>query len=171
MLEHFARLLNTVPFSKASPGVTRLTIRAIDSAEAPIEEHDLRSAPATADGAITLSRMHEHFDCSYEVEARWDLWSQQDGATKLSPCPIEIICNGEEFDSGAYQDAGHLQIDFGSEDLFLAGESSASAGKLRENVVALQNWMAQVKQVVPLDRYSLWSEEDENFEARLHALV
>ena len=168
MLEHFGALLATVPFSKTRPGISSLLIRAVDSAEAPLEEHDLRAAPATVEGGITLARQHEHFDCSYEARTSWDLWTRDDGTLRARPQALEIICNGEEFDDGAFREAGHFQVDLGLEDWFIAQESGGDdAQKQRENARALQAWLQQLRTVLPVERCRLWSEGEEDFEARL----
>ncbi|MGH8631114.1 MAG: hypothetical protein ACREU7_10185 [Burkholderiales bacterium] len=43
--------------------------------------------------------------------------------------------------------------------------------KTRENVRMLLDWMARVQATLPLDRYKLWSEGEENFEARLDEIL
>ena len=167
MLEHFGKLLDTVPFAKTRPGITALTIRAVDSSEAPLEEHDLRSAPATPEGCTTLARVHEQADCCYEAKAHWDLWSSESGSAKLAPQPVEITCNGEEYDAGAFREAGHFSVELGPEDLFVGTARSAGGSQPRQNARALQTWVQQVRAALPVERISLWSEGEEDFEAHL----
>jgi len=45
------------------------------------------------------------------------------------------------------------------------------AGKTRENIQQLMNWVDAVSRAVPVDRSELWSEGEENFEARLDAIL
>ncbi len=171
MLDLFGKLLGTVPFSTKNPGITALTIRAVDSTQSPLEEHDLRAAPATPEGCVTLAKLHEHFDCSYEVRAHWDCWSRETGAWKQGPLPVEIICNGEAFDDGAFQDAGHFQIDLGLAEAFLPDNSSNSNNRRSENVRALYRWVQQIRETLPVERYLLCADEEENFEAQLDATI
>lgn len=168
MLEHFGKLLETVPFSKTRPGITSLVIRAVDSSQVLLEEHDLRSSPASPEGCITLARFHENADCCYAARACWDLWTSEAGPAKLGPQPLEIICNGDKFDDGASNEAGHFQIDLGPEDWFLPeAHGSAESHKQRENARALREWLQQLRNALPIERCGVWSEGEEDFEARL----
>jgi hypothetical protein len=45
------------------------------------------------------------------------------------------------------------------------------AGKTRENIQHLMNWVEAVSRALPVDRSELWSEGEENFEARLDAIL
>ena len=45
------------------------------------------------------------------------------------------------------------------------------AGKTRENIQHLMNWMEAVSRALPVERSELWSEGEENFEARLDAIL
>lgn len=45
------------------------------------------------------------------------------------------------------------------------------AGKTRENIQHLMNWVEAVYQALPAERSELWSEGEENFEARLDAIL
>ncbi|HEY7826149.1 MAG TPA: hypothetical protein VIC00_04950, partial [Candidatus Acidoferrales bacterium] len=58
MLERFGKILGTVPFSASRPGFTHLTIRAVDLAEQPILEQDLRAFPLDANGILEIAQNH-----------------------------------------------------------------------------------------------------------------
>jgi len=45
------------------------------------------------------------------------------------------------------------------------------AGKTRENIQHLMNWLEAVSRALPVERSELWSEGEENFEARLDAIL
>lgn len=45
------------------------------------------------------------------------------------------------------------------------------AGKTRENIQHLMNWVEAVSRALPVERSELWSEGEENFEARLDAIL
>ncbi len=45
------------------------------------------------------------------------------------------------------------------------------AGKTRENIQRLMNWVEAVSRALPVERSELWSEGEENFEARLDAIL
>ena len=133
-----------------------------------------------------------HWDLwTYELgSARW----------QLQPQTLEIACHGEEYDDGAYADLGHFQADVGFEHMFTghAGLLGGRAGnatpqhpaeaeflaamarsdrlreyhqKTRENIQKLMDWIQAVEKALPLERYRLWSEGEENFEARLDEIL
>lgn len=122
MIERFGAFLGTAPFSATKPGFSYLTIRAVDPAESPVYEQDLRSVPLDPAGVLELSRDYLHSDSAYEVEAHWDLWVY-DGAGGASgrnePTPIDLSCYGEDYDNGFWQENGHLQARLGFEHLFV----------------------------------------------------
>jgi hypothetical protein len=110
---------------------------------------------------------------------------------------LEIICSGEEYDDAAFAQNGHLRADVGFEHFFTGhagllasrgGEPDApqhpveasflaamsQPGRLqeyrqhtKENVRKLHDWLRSMERAVPLARHLLWSEGEENFEARL----
>lgn len=199
-IERWKALLETVPFSAERPGFTDLVIRAVDMAEAPILEQDLRAGQYGADVLADLAREHVHADCSYETQAFWDLWSwdETSGVWKQKPQPLTIICYGSDFDEGIYKDQGHFLIDAGFEHFFtghgnllgfqrvgsktsdeaeLTEEISqpenlrAYQEKTRENIRKLHTWMARIEGVMPVERLQLWSEGEENFEARVEEIL
>jgi hypothetical protein len=120
---------------------------------------------------------------------------------KLQPIPLEIACHGEGYDEGVFQQAGHFLIDLGLEHLFtghaglLGFEGRAVAApqhpveaeflremrepaqlaayreKTRENIHKLTKWLEQIREALPVERYALWSEGEENFEARLDEIL
>lgn len=117
------------------------------------------------------------------------------------PERLEIHCYGEEYDDGgAWRENGHLQVDIGFEHLYTghagllgfrgqpaAPEHPAEAEflaamshpgnlrnyqeKTRENIRKLMEWMSGTEKAMPVERYRLWSEGEENFEARLEEIL
>jgi hypothetical protein len=203
ILERFAAVLGTVPFSAMRPGFTQLTIRAVDASEAPILEQDLRAVPLDAAGILEIARDHLHGDCCYEVRTHWDL-AIFDGATgqsKIEPQPLEIVCNGEDYDDGIWRESGHFEVNFGFEHFFTghagllgmrrharAAPQSAEEARFleamawpenlekyqvqtRENIRKILDWVRRIEQAVPVERVRLWSEGEENFEARLEEIL
>jgi hypothetical protein len=51
------------------------------------------------------------------------------------------------------------------------GNRREYAGKTRENIQHLLNWVEGVSRALPVERSELWSEGEENFEARLDAIL
>jgi len=204
MLEHFGDFLSTVPYSAAKPGLTYLTIRAVDSSESPIYEQDLRPVPLDPSGIVELATEYLHSDCAYEARAQWDLWifdPASEPAFRSEPEPLELICYGEDYDSGAWQQNGHFEANLGFEHFFTghagllgidksaprAAESPEEARfleamawpenlekyqeKTRENIRRLIEWVRHIEKAIPNGRVRLWSEGEENFEARLEEIL
>jgi hypothetical protein len=121
-------------------------------------------------------------------------WEQQ-------PQPLEIVSYGEEFDERAWQDSGHFQIGIGFEHLFTGhagllgtpghgrpepqhpaeaaflslmnapGKLEQYHEKTRSNIRQLLDWTEQIERRMPVQKLQLWSEGEENFEARLGGIL
>jgi hypothetical protein len=128
----------------------------------------------------------------YDAEA--GLWQQR-------PQPLLLTCCGETYDEGAWETLGHFNVDLGFEHLFtghagLLGFNGRKAAppqhpaeaaflatmsnpeklreygdKTRENIRKLFEWMEQVSATLPVEKSLLWSEGEQNFEARLDEIV
>jgi hypothetical protein len=203
MLSHFEHFLAAVPISAMPPGFTGLVIRAVDFAESPLEEYDLRGyVPSPAD-IVNLAREHNSADVCYEIGARWDLWirDKETARWKQQPSQVDISCYGTEFDGGVFAESGHFLVDLGFEHLFTghAGLLTSDNGhvaepqhpeearflmwmsqpqnlreyqeKTRENIQKLMGWMRAAEEALPVERFRLWSEGEENFEARLDEIL
>ena len=203
MLAQFGRFLTTVPLAAVPPGFTGLLIRAVDFAETPLEEFDLRGYVTTPEEVIALAKEQHAADVCYEVPARWDLWirDKETASWKIQPERMDIFCFGPEYDHGVYGESGHIMVDLGFEHLFTghAGLLAAQAEKIaepqhpeearflmwmsqpqnlreyqektRENIKKLMGWMRAVEEALPVERFRLWSEGEENFEARLDEIL
>lgn len=120
---------------------------------------------------------------------------------QLLPQALELFCHGEDYDDGFWQENGHLQVNFGFEHLFTghagllgirqtaqAGPQSAEEArflasmaqpanlktyqdKTRENIRRLFDWVGRIEKAVPVKHLRLWSEGEENFEARLEEIL
>jgi len=126
--------LQTVPFSATRRGFSQLALRAIETAEVPLIERDLRSSPATAEGVLEETGEFLQLDSSLELEAWWDLWvfDSATGAWTEQPQRLEIVCYGPEFEEGVWRESGHFAVDLGFEHLFTghAGLLGANGGTL-----------------------------------------
>jgi len=119
ILERFGAFLSTAPLSAANPGFTHLTIHAIDAAETPVLDQDLRSFPLDAEGIIEMAQDFMGADCSCEVQCQWDLSIfDLDNGRKLEPQPLVIFCHGEEYDGSLWREDGHFEVNLGFEHLF-----------------------------------------------------
>jgi len=203
MLERFGEFLETVPYSASRPGLSYLTIRAVDDSQSPVLEQDLRVTPLDASQVVEIAAEQLHGDCSYEVRCFWDLATMDpsSGESALGPQALEIVCRGKEYEGGLWRERGHLEVQLGFEHLFtghagLLGAHQSGSGqpqspeearflqsmawpenldkyqeKTRENIRKLLNWVRRIEKTVPVERAWLWSEGEENFEARLEEIV
>jgi len=117
------------------------------------------------------------------------------------PDLLEISCHGEEYDDGVWKELGHFQVDLGLEHQFtghgrLLGfrngqpatpehpdearffELMAQPAKLeeyqektKENIRKLFDWMRRIERAMPVQTRRLWSEGEENFEARIEEIL
>jgi len=124
-----------------------------------------------------------------------------EGKWKVEPQPLEIFCHGEDYDDGFWRDNGHFQVNFGFEHLFTGhagllgirqdrrapAQSPEEARfleamawpenleryqeKTRDNIRKLLDWVRKIENAVPVSRVRLWSEGEENFEARLDEIL
>jgi hypothetical protein len=202
LLDRLEKVLELAPVSASQPGFAALVVRAVGPDESPLCERDLRAAVTGAAQVVELAREWAHADCSYEVEGAWDLWTYDwagDG-WRLGPEKLEIVCQEEEYDSGAWRETGHFWIHTGFEHLFighadLLGMAPPRTGtedpaesefiermrrperlsqyrqKTQENIRKLLGWAEQIDRALPVDHWKLWSEGEENFEARLDSIL
>jgi hypothetical protein len=205
MVAQFVRFLATVPLSSPRSSFDELIIQAVDAAESPVSEWDMREGTFGAAEVAAIAAQHIHEDTAYIVEAQWDLWTFENETLKwnLGPQPLELICRGLQYDEGAAASDGHFSVDLGFEHLFTGhagilapgaasnpfdssdhpiektfrqwmsvdGNRREYALKTRENIQLLFNWVESIERALPVERNELWSEGEENFEARLDAIL
>jgi hypothetical protein len=125
----------------------------------------------------------------------------QAGKSVSEPQPLEIVCRGEDYDGGFWREGGHFEVNLGFEHFFTghAGLLGMRRGpkapahspeearfleamawpenlekyqkQTRENIRKLHDWVRQIEDAVPVETARLWSEGEENFEARLDEIV
>src|SRR5437588_1760599 len=122
------------------------------------------------------------------------------GVWEKRPEGVLLICNGGDYDDGSWKDSGDFLGDVGFEHLFtghaglLGGYGARSAPsdpieaeflawmtheehlheyyeKTRANIQFLLNWADSVERALALERHFLWSEGEENLEARLDEIL
>jgi hypothetical protein len=117
-----------------------------------------------------------------------------------SPEGLTIGCNAEGYDDGLWKENGHFEVNLGLEHFFTghggllgirqtrpAPQSPEEAlflestkqpanlqlykDKTRENIKKLFGWARRIESDLPVDRVKLWSEGEENFEARMEEII
>jgi hypothetical protein len=129
------------------------------------------------------------------------VWDSANSKWRLEAQPLEIYCHGEAYDEEYWRENGHIQAQIGFEHLFTGharllgirhGEKSTAQSpeearfleamawpenlqtyqeKTRENIRKLLDWVRQIERAVPVAQMRLWSEGEENFEARLEEIL
>lgn len=130
----------------------------------------------------------------WEFDAASSKWVSQ-------PQMIEIFCHGQDYDDGFWRENGHIEVNLGFEHFFTghagllgirqvgnaAAESAEEARfleamawpenlqayheKTRENIRRLLDWGRRIEKAVQVDKIRLWSEGEENFEARMEEIL
>ncbi|MGB6742890.1 MAG: hypothetical protein WBE38_04460 [Terracidiphilus sp.] len=119
-----------------------------------------------------------HDDYAYEFQIGWSLWELETGAAALDPHwvreprLVRVTGFGPLFDEGAYEQDGHLRIDFGSDTPFLEEDADldeVGARHVEENVRQLVELTAAVEKGSGATARLLWSELGESLAQRLAA--
>ena len=120
---------------------------------------------------------------------------------KKKPERLTLFCFGPDYDHGIFAESGHLMADIGFEHMFTGHAGLLTPGsarvaqpehpdearflmwmsqpqnlreyqeKTRENIQRLMGWMRAAEEALPVERIRLWSEGEENFEARLDEIL
>lgn len=173
MLPHLFAVLQQFPFSEQRPGITYAAVQPVSWNEASVLER--RFSPGIApEEALVVAADLIHDDYAYTFEAYWDLWTPDPNgqAWLLAPSLVKFIVQGEEFDDGAYQETGHIEIDFGLDSLFVHENialTEETQAKIRDNVAKLVEFTKKVEMNTRATSRRLWSDSDESLPQKLVA--
>jgi hypothetical protein len=118
-----------------------------------------------------------HDDYAYEFQIGWSLWELETGAELDSrwarePRLVRVTGYGPLFDEGAYEQDGHIRLEFGSDAPFLEEDlelDSVAARHIEENVRQLVELTAAVEKGSGATARLVWSELGESLAQRLAA--
>lgn len=173
MLPHAMAVLTQFPFSTQRPGINYLAVQPVSWNEPTVLER--RFSPGIApEEAITLTADLIHDDYAYIFDAYWDLWTPEESGIQWHRAPnlVKFILQGEEFDAGAQQESGHIQVDFGLDSTFLQENvelNDEAQMKVRENVAKLVEFTMKTEKNTRATGRLLWSESEENLAQKLIA--
>jgi hypothetical protein len=138
-----------------------------------------------------LELLHE--DYAYEFQIGWSLWELENGEAGPStpavsaasaqdansyarwvrePRLVRVTGFGPLFDEGAYEQDGHIRVDFGSDAPFLEEDAdldAVGARHVEENVRRLVELTAAIEKASGATARLLWSELGESLAQRLAA--
>ncbi len=161
-----------------SSRVAAATAYPISRTEAPAyqriySENELgESIPELAVAAAT-ELLHDDF--AYEFDLIWELWSPEvggglDPVWRKEPSRVTVIGFGPQFDDGAYEQNGHMRVDFGIDTPFLHEDvdlDDQAVARVKENVQMLVAFTNAVQQHCGISSRLLWSESGESLAQKL----
>jgi hypothetical protein len=170
MMAHALSGMRQFPFSAQQPGISYLALHPVSWNEPTILERRFRPG-IDPDEAVQIASDLLHDDYAYLFEAHWDLWTLSDAKEwVLQPSQVKFLVHGEEFDDRAFEQGGHIQVDFGLDSPFLHEGiqlTSAAEAKVRANVQQLVEFTTKVEKNSGAWSRLLWSESEENLAQKL----
>ena len=173
MLPCALAIMKQFSFSAQQPGVTYLALHPVSWNEPTMLEQRFRPG-IEPEEAVQIASDLLHEDYAYTFEAFWDLWTLSEHAKEwtVQPSLVRFIARGLEFDDGAFEQDGHIQVDFGLDTPFLHEElqlTTAAEAKVRANVQKLVEFTTRVEQNSGARARLLWSESEETLAQKLIA--
>ena len=200
VLRQFARISGIPRVSAAAAYPLRFT-------EAPIYERQFVLDPRAAETEDTSASIIEnavaeatellHEDTAYEIEMKWNLWQPElplNGAREIEGAELDILWKptntvvkflglGPDFDDSAYEQNGHIRIDFGLDTPFLFDEEDSedaspytdpdqraeAAKHIKQNIEMLLAFTLSVEKHCNISSRLLWTESGEPLAEKLIA--
>jgi hypothetical protein len=161
------------------PRVYAMTVWPISWTESPVLQRVYGWGERGAEPQLAVQDALDllHDDYAYEFQIGWSLWELEAGRDKNArwvrePRLIRVTGYGPMFDEGAYEQDGHIRIDFGPDGPFLEEDvdlDSAAARHVAENVRQLVELTGAVEKASGATARLLWSELGESLAQRLAA--
>ena len=160
--------------------VTAAAVYPLSWNEAPVYQRiygETDGEAANAEPAVAEAMELLHEDYAYEFEVKWDLWSPEtvsglDTIWRQEPCPLRVTGFGPDFDEGAYEQNGHIRIDFGTDAAFLQEDVTLepeAAAHVQQNVQKLIDVTQAIQNNLAVSSRLLWSESGESLAEKLIA--
>jgi hypothetical protein len=190
------------------PRVSAATAYPLHFTEPPIYQRQFVLDPRAAENEDTSASIIEnavaeatellHEDTAYEFEMKWPLWlpesqngpegAELDLLWKPTPTSVRILGFGPTFDDAAFEQNGHIRIDFGldtpwtletstdlaeedgEDPLFANEEARAAAAKhIKQNIEMLLAFTLSVEKHCNISSRLLWTESGEPLAEKLIA--
>lgn len=161
-----------------SSRVASATVYPISHTETPsyqriYSEDEMEEAIPELAVAAATELLHDDF--AYEFEVIWELWTPEvggglDPVWKKEPSRVTIVGFGPEFDDGAYEQNGHIRIDFGIDTPFLHEDvdlDRQAVSRVKENIQMLVDFTNAVQEHCGISSRLLWSESGESLAQKL----
>jgi hypothetical protein len=161
------------------PRVYAVTVWPVSWSETPVFQRVYGWGERGAEPRFAVEESLEllHDDYAYEFQIGWSLWELEtpsglDPRWVREPLLIRVTGYGPLFDEGAYEQDGHIRLDFGSDAPFLEEGvelDSVAARHIEENVRQLVELTSAVEKASGATARLLWSELGESLAQRLAA--
>ncbi|HUJ95801.1 MAG TPA: hypothetical protein VLW84_11095 [Terriglobales bacterium] len=173
MMPRALAVMREFPFSAQQPGISYLSLYPVSWNEATILERRFRPG-ISPEEAVLVASDFLHEDYAYLFEASWDLWNSAaaNQAWGRQALPVKFVVHGTEFDGGAFEQEGHIQVDFGLDAPFLQEDVRMTAdaeAHVRSNVQKLVDFTTKAEKASGASARLLWSESEENLAQKLLA--
>ena len=159
--------------------------KAFEPETAPIDESP-EAQEAQIESAVLEATAQLHDDSAFEFEMEWMLWQPKQSragqptpisAWSLEPSRVRITGFGPDFDSGSYEQNGHIRVDFGTdtpwtfetESLTDPALSKTAAQHIQQNVEKLLAFTLLVEKNCAISSRLLWTESGEPLAEKLIA--
>ena len=179
LADKLAGVLGQFAAHGGSARVYSATVWPINWNESPVFQQIYGIGERGAEPRQAIERALEllHEDYAYEFQIEWSLWEVEAGGDAgahwtRQPRLVRVTGYGPLFDDGAYEQDGHIRIDFGSDAPFLQEDtelSLAAARHVEENVRQLVALSASLEKTSGATARLLWSELGESLAQRLAA--
>jgi hypothetical protein len=136
---------------------------------------------AQIESAVLEATTQLHDDSAFEFEMEWMLWQPKTAVIgngwTLEPARVRIIGFGPHFDSGSYEQNGHIRVDFGldtpwtfeSESMSDPALAKTAAQRIQQNVEKLLAFTLLVEKNCGISSRLLWTESGEPLAEKLIA--
>jgi hypothetical protein len=179
LAEKTTTVLGTFASHGGEARVHAATVWPVNWSEAPVFQriYGRGERGALPEPAVEEALELLHDDYAYEFQIGWHLWELETGPGvdprwAREPRLVRVTAFGPLFDGGAYEQEGHVRIDFGSDAAFLDEDAeldSESARHVEENVRQLVGLASGVEKDSGATARILWSELGESLAQRLAA--
>jgi hypothetical protein len=173
MMAYALSVLRQFPFSDQRPGVTYVAVHPVSWNEPTILERKFNPGVSPED-AVDIASDLLHDDYAYIFDVDWDLWTPDSSGRQwaLAPNHVRLIAQGSEFDEGAAEALGQIEIDFGLDSAFLQEQVQLDAQAeehVRANVHKLVDFTNKVEKNAHANGRLLWSDSEDNLAQKLIA--
>ncbi len=161
------------------PHVYASTVWPVSWSESPVFQRVYGWGERGAEPGFAVEEALEllHDDYAYEFQIGWSLWELETGGSLeprwvREPRLVRVTGYGPLFEEAAYEQDGHIRVDFGTDAPFLEEElelDSVAARHVEENVRQLVELTAALEKRSGATARLLWSELGESLAQRLAA--